>query len=332
MNLHKNKGVFQELVEATSDEFNLQTFQVEKDYYVSLFLKNLLEVAPNIVFKGGTSLSKCYNVINRFSEDIDLTINFEEDKLTSGPLKRSQKPLIQAIKDTITKLNFTFLNDEQGDPIRSGRHFNKYKVGYNKIYKGGDDLQMLDHILIETTLTYKPFPCEIKPVSNYITKFLEKEELTDLIEEYSLYPFPMNIQSIDRTFIDKIFALCDYHHDKDYIRKSRHIYDIHKIYKSGLLNIENLPSLVSQVIEARRLGKKTYSCQAGYRPLYVLQEIINNAVFKKDYEVNTSEFLSEYVDYETSMDSLQEILTEGWIPDEIPEDPNSLVGSNYQNL
>lgn len=67
MNLHEHKAVFQEVVEAASDEFNLQSFQVEKDYYVSLFLKNLHGVAPNIIFKGGTSLSKCYGVINRFS-------------------------------------------------------------------------------------------------------------------------------------------------------------------------------------------------------------------------------------------------------------------------
>lgn len=59
MNLHENKEVFQEVVEAASDEFNLQPFQVEKDYYVSLLLKNLQKVVPNLVFKGGTSLSKC---------------------------------------------------------------------------------------------------------------------------------------------------------------------------------------------------------------------------------------------------------------------------------
>lgn len=98
--------MFEEIIEAAADEFNLQTFQVEKDYYVSLLLKNLREVAPSIVFKGGTSLSKCYQVINRFSEDIDLTLNFEGDKLTSSPLKREQKDLIQSIKATTEKIEF----------------------------------------------------------------------------------------------------------------------------------------------------------------------------------------------------------------------------------
>lgn len=327
MNLHDNKKVFRELLEATSDEFNFQPFQVEKDYYVSLFLKNIQDVAPNIVFKGGTSLSKCYNVIDRFSEDIDLTIYFEEDKLTSGPLRRAQESLIKAIKETIGKLNFTFLNDELEEPIYPKRHFNQYKVGFDRIYQGENDVQMLDHILIETTLTYKPFPCEVRPVSNYITRFLEKEELSNLIDDYKLHPFMMNIQSIDRTFLDKLFALCDYHHDEDYFRKSRHIYDIHKIYQSGLLELEKLSSLVFQVIETRRAGSKSYSCQVGYKPLNVLEEIIEKAVYKEDYEKNTREFLSVYVDYETTIASIKEILTKGWIPDEIPKDPSSFVSS-----
>ncbi|WP_117161002.1 nucleotidyl transferase AbiEii/AbiGii toxin family protein [Paraliobacillus sp. X-1268] len=196
MNLHENKEVFQEVVEAASDEFNLQPFQVEKDYYVSLLLKNLQEVVPNLVFKGGTSLSKCYDVIHRFSEDIDLSINFDGGKLTSGPLKKQQKSLIQSITETIDKLDFTLLNDEKEDPIRSKRHFNKYRVGYNRTYKDETDFQMLDHILIETSLGFKPFPCEIRVVSNYITRLLETENLIYLIEEYNMAPFSMNIQSI----------------------------------------------------------------------------------------------------------------------------------------
>lgn len=97
------------------------------------------------------------------------------------------------------------------------------------------------------------------------------------------------------------------------------------IYRSDLLNTGILKYLVSHIIVARRMGKKTYSCQVGYRPLDKLQEIITEAVFKEDYETNTSEFLSEYVDYETTINSLQEIITKGWMPDEIPEDPSSLI-------
>lgn len=187
------------------------------------------------------------------------------------------------------------MNDMEAEPIRSGRYFNKYKIGYSRIYNEEGDQQMLDHILIETMLTYKPFPCEIRPVSNYVTMFLEKEQLMSLIEQYNLQPFNMNIQSIDRTFVDKLFAICDYHEDKDYARNSRHIYDIHMVYRSGYLNVEGLPSLIEQVIDARRMGKKTYSSRTGYKLVHTLQEIIGNAVYRQDYETNTREFLSEYI-------------------------------------
>jgi len=69
MLLHKDKDAFQELVIATASDLGLENFQVEKDYYVSLFLKELAKRESNIsiVFKGGTSLSKCYSIIDRFS-------------------------------------------------------------------------------------------------------------------------------------------------------------------------------------------------------------------------------------------------------------------------
>lgn len=164
----------------------------------------------------------------------------------------------------------------------------------------------------------------LKDVSNYITKFLEKEE-PQLIEEYQLQPFPMRIQTVERTFIDKIFALCDYYHDHDYKGKSRHIYDIHMIYRSGLLIEDKLPDLVKQIIETRRIGHNTHSCQTGYKPVEVLEEIINGLVYLKDYETNTREFLSVYVEYETAIASLEEILTKDWIPHLIPDPPEPIA-------
>ncbi|MFY0519325.1 nucleotidyl transferase AbiEii/AbiGii toxin family protein [Lysinibacillus sp. UGB7] len=317
MNLHKDKIAFEEFIPLAADHFGFQSFQIEKDYYVSLFLKNLIEVAPEIIFKGGTSLSKCYDVINRFSEDIDLTIYFDQEKLSRGALKANQRPLIDAIMKTVESLKFSFLNNED-EKVVSGRHFNKYKVGYERSFSS-DGMHMLQHILIETMLSFRPYPCEEKFVSNYITKFLEKLERYDLIEKYELQPFNIRIQSIDRTFLDKLFAICDYHEAGDYKGKSRHLYDIHMIYQSDFLKLDILPTLVNQVIETRRDGKNTYSCQTGYKPVTILQEIIDKEVYKGDYYTNTKEFLSEFVNYEEAINSLKEIIAKGWIPNEIPE-------------
>lgn len=66
MQLHNHKEEFETIVKAVAEEYGLRNFQVEKDYYVSLFLKELNKLESNIqvVFKGGTSLSKCYDVID----------------------------------------------------------------------------------------------------------------------------------------------------------------------------------------------------------------------------------------------------------------------------
>jgi hypothetical protein len=56
MNLHEDKGIFRQYVMATADFMGLNDAGiVEKDYFVTIFLKNLAERQPNIIFKGGTS-------------------------------------------------------------------------------------------------------------------------------------------------------------------------------------------------------------------------------------------------------------------------------------
>lgn len=82
MKLYNDKETFSELVEIASDYYKIDPAFVEKDYFVTLLLKELAARVPNLLFKGGTSLSKCYRVIDRFSEDIDLTL--DENYQTQG--------------------------------------------------------------------------------------------------------------------------------------------------------------------------------------------------------------------------------------------------------
>jgi predicted nucleotidyltransferase component of viral defense system len=74
MKLHENKILFRQAIQSTADQLKLPPIYVEKDYWVTLALFKIFknEIGEEIVFKGGTSLSKCYHLIDRFSEDIDL--------------------------------------------------------------------------------------------------------------------------------------------------------------------------------------------------------------------------------------------------------------------
>lgn len=73
MILHKDDVNFRESIVRTSVYFKIVPDIIVKDYFVTLFLRTLKTNLPNFIFKGGTSLSKCYKAINRFSEDIDLS-------------------------------------------------------------------------------------------------------------------------------------------------------------------------------------------------------------------------------------------------------------------
>ncbi len=69
--LHDKKDLFLDILEECSYETGISKAIIEKDYYVTILLKEIVERCFDIIFKGGTSLSKCYGIINRFSEDID---------------------------------------------------------------------------------------------------------------------------------------------------------------------------------------------------------------------------------------------------------------------
>ena len=75
MFLHKDRELFREAVFAASTELSLPVAVIEKDYYVTMLLHLLAQKAPDCVFKGGTSLSKCFQAIDRFSEDIDIAFS-----------------------------------------------------------------------------------------------------------------------------------------------------------------------------------------------------------------------------------------------------------------
>lgn len=76
MYLHEDLDLFRDVISATSEDQGDKDFAIiEKDYYVTMILKLLAEKATDCVFKGGTALSKCHKVIDRFSEDIDISFS-----------------------------------------------------------------------------------------------------------------------------------------------------------------------------------------------------------------------------------------------------------------
>ena len=99
MKLHLDLKIFENTIRATSQHLRINEVFVEKDYWITLVLSQLSKSksADKIVFKGGTSLSKAYNLINRFSEDVDIAVINENNK--SG---NEIKMLIRSVEKEMT--------------------------------------------------------------------------------------------------------------------------------------------------------------------------------------------------------------------------------------
>ncbi|BFK89673.1 nucleotidyl transferase AbiEii/AbiGii toxin family protein [Blautia coccoides] len=302
MLLHEDKETFEELIGGASDVFHIPAYIIEKDYYVTLVLRELSNRIPDMVFKGGTSLSKCYQLIDRFSEDIDLSYTASSGVPGESRKRRLKKGVIESIE----ALGFCISNLEE---TRSRRNYNCYKAAYSSQF--GIQTVLKPELVIETYVALLPFPTCQRPVDSYLHKFLDNEGLHNVAEEYQLLPFPIITQEIERTLIDKIFAICDYYLDGQISRHSRHLYDIHKILQTVSL-ADSFPALVKEVRQLREPLPNCPSAKEGIEILKLLTEILEREIYKEDYETITKGLLFQPVSYDEVCTSLKDFINKSY--------------------
>lgn len=292
--LHENKDDFLDAINLTSERYGILPLVTEKDYYVTMILRELSKRLDYVVFKGGTSLSKCHKVIKRFSEDIDITI---DQKLSQG----QKKKLKEAIKSIAQELSLRIPNI---DDTRSNRSYNRYVLEYDSVISESDDA-VQTAVLLETSFAEISFPTVRLSVHSYIGDLM-KDEAPEQLENYQLDLFEMKVQDIGRTLADKVFAICDYYLTDKVKKHSRHIYDIYK-----LLGIIPLDSKFKELVRAVRTERaKTTICpssQLGINVPNLLMQIVEQAVYKEDYELITTRILEEQVSYETAVEAIKVI-------------------------
>jgi hypothetical protein len=280
------RNEWKEIIETVARELGRTELMVEKDTIQSMFLLELSKVELPFVFKGGTSLSKAYNLIDRFSEDIDLSM---DRKPTESERKRS-KEIIVSIAET---LGMTLANS---DKIKSRHDYNMYVFNYDSLFA---DVPM--EIIIETSYYQTVYPVEKHEISSFVGRFCKERgiELPILFEASTVV---MNVQSIKRTFIDKIFAVCDYRIQDMQDRDSRHLYDICKVLGQVELD-EELDALVDIVRDDRMFSKNNLSAQLEYNIPEMLKEIIQSRFYERDYRDITQKLLYEDIDYDYAVEN-----------------------------
>lgn len=298
MHLHHDKEAFEELVIGAANELHIPANVIEKDYFVTLTLKKLSTKLKDMVFKGGTSLTKCYQLLDRFSEDIDISYTAE----SGVPGDSRKKQLKKAVVSTLESLELTINNLEY---TRSRRNYNCYCASYPSIYDNSPFLKQ--ELVLKTYVALLPFPTVTRMVDNYLYRFLKKIDRLDIAEQYDLMPFPITTQAIERTLVDKVFAICDYYLDGKTEKHSRHLYDIHKIYT----NMEIPNDFKDLIVNVRSLRSELAVCPSakdGVDINKVLQEIVDTEAYKNDYEEITSGLLFTPLEYDEVITSIKAII------------------------
>lgn len=213
MKLHEFPNEFKDLVTIVAIDKHLPESAIERDYYIVLLLQNLAnsEYAEKCVFKGGTSLSKCYpGSIERFSEDIDLTFlgMNESDKVCDKTIKKIEK-VMTADAET-----------EKIDAERSKR--SKSMLVWFK--------DKSNRIKLEIGSSVRPDPYSKKTLKTYIQEFLEEHDGYDDIEKYDLQEITLNVLNIERTFVDKLMSVKRHAICGTIEKKVRHIYDVARLF------------------------------------------------------------------------------------------------------
>ncbi len=224
MKLHQNKELFQDAVLSASQRFGIPEIYVEKDYWVTLVLFKIFhsDIADQTIFKGGTSLSKCHKLIQRFSEDIDFVVLRDEGE-NDNQLKRKIRSISKTIENVLPEIQMEGLTNKKGN-IRKTVH------RYNRLFEGSFG-QVREHLILEATWlgNFEPFTHE--EVSCYAFEVMKLAGQETLIKEYGMKPFEVQVLSIERTFCEKIMSLVRFSQmDDPYANlsnKIRHIYDIH---------------------------------------------------------------------------------------------------------
>jgi predicted nucleotidyltransferase component of viral defense system len=220
MKLHRDKYSFLNIIGLIHSVTGIREDILEKDYYVTLLLKELSEKQEALpaYFKGGTALYKAQKSIRRFSEDIDLTICIDN---CSG--SQAKKRLETATKKYIS-LPRTSRKELEDD--RKGSITAVYDYMPLVTVDTDDPLQRFGYVKVEGTsfTVSEPFSTlEIEPV---IYTYATEEQRSILREQFGVMPFPIKTIRLERIFADKIFAAEFYYERGMYFDVAKHIYDV----------------------------------------------------------------------------------------------------------
>lgn len=218
----------------------------EKDWWVVQTLAVIfsMDYANALIFKGGTSLSKGWNLIQRFSEDIDLALDREflgfTGELTKGDIKKLRRKSYQFITEVFTEeLKVKFAELDFKDVTVKYREVENHdqdpliiEIYYNKLTE--TDTYLKPGVLVEVGCRSLKEPFTQRTFGTFISEIYADRPFADK-------PITISVVNPERTFLEKIFLLHEeFQKDPEKIRVerlSRHLYDIEKLSQTEYAEI-----------------------------------------------------------------------------------------------
>lgn len=232
-----------ELLGLASSRSGLPAGALEKDWWVTLALNAIFQTpwAAGLVFKGGTSLSKSWGLIDRFSEDIDLVL----DRAILGYTEDLSKSKIKALRrDSCAFISGEFLEKLEQQLLAMGISAELFSLTVKETTEHDRDPQVLvlnyasvldrdpylrEAVLIEIGARSLREPAQQREIGSLIGQTLQNNEVVGL-------PFSILTVTPARTFLEKIFLLHEEFSKTEVKvkseRMSRHLYDIERIMRT----------------------------------------------------------------------------------------------------
>jgi predicted nucleotidyltransferase component of viral defense system len=309
-----------ELFRETSRQMGVHEAIIEKDFWVCLILRILFSSerwGSKIVFKGGTSLSKVYRAIERFSEDIDLILDWRELGFSRDDpwLPESKNKQDRFVKETLPRTRL-FLNDVFAPSIRElcARELGSIlsvqvvddivKVGYPKAF---DNPSVLPHIILEIGPLAAWTPHKVATIAPYIAEYYPKV--------FSVPTCDLKVVTAERTFWEKATILHqEYHRPDDKpmpSRYSRHYYDVFKLTEAKIADsaLEQVDLLPKVVEFKERFYKVPWSNLANACPgsFHLVPSSARISDLTYDYSVMSSMFFHVEPSFNIVLKSLEEL-------------------------
>ena len=294
------------ILQKASEQEGLPDYAVEKDWWVTMTLKALFRTsfAEKLTFKGGTSLSKGWNLIQRFSEDIDLALSHSffgvpvDNNSQIRKLRKQCRAFLSEVfvRELDSQLKEIGLCDYKlypvveidGRPVDSDSDPTVIMLEYPSVSEH-TSTYVPPVVKVEISCLSMEEPFEYREISTIISRYFPEEDTETSSTVATVLP--------ERTFLEKAFLLCEEFQKKEprCYRMSRHLYDLDRLKDTvhasrALADAE----LYGNIVEHRRkfyhVGYADYS--KNYRDKI---EFYPPAQYIKDWENDYKQLLESFV-------------------------------------